>query len=315
MKTDATSQSPSLCSGVIGTSFSTCPDRVSNNVPTILLLPGMDTPQPARVVGSTLVACASAGLPAHRLLVSTLTRSADDAARLPYPLALRVEVPARSARDRKPVRARRNAWLDRRCSELMTSALRWADDHATFDRNGHATNLVGRLMEVQIALPLLYLYHASHAQREHERFLRLLTDETITTIVGASFGGSVAVDNLIRAVREGSIPKTRRLRLLTLGTNLGTILTNSPLYRQLRDARGLIQVPENVSWTHFYSPTDVFVGASARPRHFVGVEECEVDTGPLLGWPLTKPHAMARYLETEEVQRALRASLIGDPRE
>jgi hypothetical protein len=282
--------------------------EVSRQANKVMIVGGMDTLPPARILGSLLLGYDGAGLPEHRAIVVTLHRGAGDAAGLPYELGLSADIPQRtshpSLRARCPT-SRLDAWV----SDLAPRVLRCADANARFDARGRGANWIGRLMAGSIRLPLSYLYDPGHAALEYARLVEILKDPQLTTIVGASFGGSVALDTLIRAIHQGHL-KARPMTLITLGTNFGEILTRSPLYRGLpRTSDGRIACPPQLRWLHFFSPSDVFVGASARPRNFAGVQEVSVDTGPLLTWPPNKAHGMARYLRTPEVQSALRQAL------
>jgi hypothetical protein len=278
--------------------------QVDARAPSVLVIAGMDTPPTPRML-STWTA-ASAALPDHRVLLATLLRRQDDPTRSAHPLELAADAPA------TPRHRLRHG--ERWARRAATSLMRWADEHAEYDERGRARNWVGERMSGPIALPLKYLYEHEHEAQQRARLHALLADPRVTTVVGFSFGGSVALDCLIRSYAEGLLPSTRALSLLTLGTNLGCILTRSRLYRALpRDDAGKIMVPRQVRWQHFVSSSDVFVGAHARPRGFTGVEEIEVETGPLLAWPPNQAHAMNRYLATREVREALQEALQARP--
>jgi hypothetical protein len=292
-----------------GSSEQTVRTQCDARAPTVLVVGGMDTLPTPRILATWVAASGEASLPDHRVVVATLLRGRDDPSRSPHPLELAVELPARaSGRDSAPtVRYSRAERVARR---VATSLMRWADERAAYDDSGVASNLVGAAMGGAIALPLKYLYDPRHESAQRARIMALLAEPRLTTIVGCSFGGSVALDCLIRAFHAGAFARERRLQLLTLGTNLGQILTRSSLYRGLpRDVHGKIALPPNVRWKHFVSASDVFVGASARPRAFSGCEQVEVETGPLLVWPPNRAHGMGRYLATPEVRQALREAL------
>jgi hypothetical protein len=287
--------------------------HVDARAPRVLVIGGMDSPPTPRMLATWTSASARAALPDHRVLLATLLRSHEDPMRSAHPLELAADVPRRSTAGRAPGYRFRTGerWARRTATKLM----RWADEHAEYDDAGRAQNWIGERMAGPIALPLKYLYVPSHEACQRARVLALLADPRVSTIVGCSFGGSIALDCLIRFHADGLLPASRPIRLLTLGSNLGCILTRSRLYRALpRDARGKIAVPPCVRWQHFVSPSDVFVGASARPRMFSGCEEVEVETGPLLVWPPNQAHAMARYLATPEVREALHDALRADVR-
>jgi hypothetical protein len=286
--------------------------QVDARAPSVLVIAGMDAPPTPRMLATWTAASASAALPDHRVVLATLLRGHDDLTRSAHPLELAVDVPQRRAAVRAPCyRYRRGElWARRTATKLM----RWADEQAAYDDEGRAQNWIGERMARPIALPLKYLYQPSHEARQRARLLALVRDPRITTIVGCSFGGSIALDCLIRFYAEGLLPASRAIRLLTLGSNLGCILTRSKLYRTLpRAADGKIQLAASVSWSHFVSPSDVFVGASARPHGFGGCQQVEVETGPLLVWPPNQAHAMSRYLATAEVRAALHEALQARP--
>jgi hypothetical protein len=284
--------------------------HVEAHAPSVLVIAGMDAPTTPRMLATWTAA--STALPDHRVVLATLLRQADDAARCAYPLELAADVPRRRSGVKPPsYRYRRGERLARR---TVTTLMRWADERARYDEAGRAQNWIGERMAGPIALPLKYLYQSAHEAQQRARVLALVSDPRVTTIVGCSFGGSIALDCLIRFYAEGLLPASRTLRLLTLGSNLGCILTHSRLYRALpHDANGKIAVPQGVLWQHFVSPSDVFVGASARPRRFTGCELIEVETGPLLAWPPNQAHAMGRYLATPQVLHALQGALQARP--
>jgi hypothetical protein len=280
--------------------------HVDERAPSVLVIAGMDAPPTPRMLATWTAA--SAALPDHRVVLATLLRHPDDRSRSAYPLELAAEVPRRRADvDAPSYRYRRGErWAQRAATALM----RWADERAEYDDHGRARNWIGERMAGPIALPLKYLYEPAHESQQRARVLALVGDPRVTTIVGCSFGGSIALDCLIRFYAEGLLPASRKLRLLTLGSNLGCILTRSRLYRSLpHDDHGKVAVPDNVHWQHFVSPSDVFVGASARPRMFTRCEQIEVQTGPLLAWPPNRAHAMGRYLATPQVRQVLSHAL------
>ncbi|HEX5661472.1 MAG TPA: hypothetical protein VFX59_29990 [Polyangiales bacterium] len=286
--------------------------QVDVRAPSVLVLAGMDTPPTPRMLATWTAASAQASLPDHRVVLSTLLRSREDPARSLSPLELAVDVPQRRVtRHASRYRYRRaERWARRNATKLM----RWADEHAEYDQAGRPLNWIAARMAPPIRLPFKYLYDPSHEAQQRARVLALVSDPHVTTIVGCSFGGSIALDCLIRFYAEGLLPTSRTIRLLTLGSNLGSILTRSKLYRSLaRDADGKIAVPTSVRWQHFVSPSDVFVGAHARPHRFNRCEQIEVETGPLLAWPLNQAHGVGRYLATPEVRHALHEALQTRP--
>jgi pimeloyl-ACP methyl ester carboxylesterase len=284
--------------------------NVDGLAPSVLVIAGMDAPPTPRMLATWTAACSA--LPDHRVVLATLLHNFDDSSRCAYPLELAADVPQRGRSVEAP--SYRYRCGERLARRTVTALMRWADERAEYDEDGRARNWIGERMAGPIALPLKYLYDPAHEARQRARVLALLRDPRVTTVVGGSFGGSIALDCLIRFRAEGLLPASRKIRLLTLGSNLGCILTRSRLYRALpHDAHGKIAVPHNVHWQHFVSPSDVFVGASARPRGFGSCEQIEVETGPLLVWPPNQAHAMGRYLATPQVRQALQDALQTRP--
>jgi hypothetical protein len=127
----------------------------------------------------------------------------------------------------------------------------------------------------------------------------------VDLLVAHSFGGTLALRAAWELWMRGE--RTRRFTLITLGTGSGPTVAHSPMLSVLpRTSRGQIaRLPNLHAWHHFWSPTDVLVGASMLPREFDGVSLHRVDTGPLS----PRAHALSSYLAATEVVERVRSAL------
>ena len=291
----------------------------SPRLPHVLLLGGQDVPTTDQLIRRWRRALAPI-LPDHRLTVVQWPRTAGGRAGLTQTLTILFD-PQRAA-DRPRASAHGNTLLadlshrsDRLASQSIARVVRWLDERMRVDQRGQPAGELSRLVYAFTRFSVDALYDRRGASAELLSLVRrALLAESVQLVVAHSFGGTLA----LRALWElGATPAnaSASFSLVTLGSASGPTVVHSRLLAGMKDAdTGRIRRPRRLArWQHFYSTSDALVAAPALPLAFEGVELEQVDTGPFLS--RGRGHALASYLETPEVQRAIYAGLAPARRE
>lgn len=298
---DATSPSP------IGSS------QASARLPRVVLFGGQDSPSEERLERCWRKSCDGL-LPHHRLkavawpargpLSSTVDRSAGaehDSARKRPGVAGNPRK-ARVCGKLGPMGLRLQGVLERPLARALTAVMTYLDANMRLDAQGHPHGLPSRLVHHYSRFSMDAMYNRDGlGDALVGRAVEELRRAPVDLLVAHSFGGTVALRAAWELWMRGE--RDRRFTLITLGTASGPTVARSPMLSGLpRTPLGQIsRLPNLTSWHHFWSPTDVLVGASMLPRDFQGVELHCVDTGPLS----RRAHALSSYLAAPEVMHRI----------
>jgi len=280
--------------------------RSPSYTPHVLLLGGQDTPTAKQLLRRWRHAVGWR-LPSHR--VSTFQWPREPGAAPPALMTLDAHEASRALRRQRsaPPEETFPAWLDRAAYRGATRALAVADRLVRVDEKGKPAGTVSRIVYRYARYSIDALYdRAGLGSALVALAKQALGAAHFDLVVAHSFGGTLAL-RAAWELDEGA-PGFPRIDLITLGTASGPTIARSKLLQPMRGRDGRLAKPRPLSsWSHFYSPSDAFLGAPSLPAAFDGVSVRAVDTGRFL-----RPgfgHALYDYLSTGPVFEAIRKRL------
>jgi hypothetical protein len=206
------------------------------------------------------------------------------------------------------VRFRLPLVIERFVARRLTAIMAYLDANMRLDASGLPLGLPSRLVHHFSRFSMEAMYDCDgRGAALVARAVEALRSAPVELIVAHSFGGTVALRAIWELWQQGE--RERRFTLITLGTASGPTVARSPMLSVLpaSTSKRIAPLPNLRAWHHFWSPNDVFVGASMLPRDFEGVELHCVDTGRLS----PRAHALSSYLAAPEVVECLRVALCG----